>query len=197
MAIRLRMMMRFPVGVAVFAACLMSACVPASAPPAPNGGQVTPAPRPVQPAPQAAPAPQPVPAAGVWQTDWTYWPVTPGDWVYRQDERGSIALFGPLGQNALVSLRCDRAQGAIFLSRQGQASGSTTITLRASQGLESFPAAQAGDSPYIAAAIAPSNPMLDKLAYSRGRFVVESPGFPPLKLPNWAEVARVIEDCRG
>ena len=179
-------MMRFPVGVAVFAACLVSACVPASAPPASNGGQVTPAPRPVQPAPQAAPAPQPVPAAGVWQTDWTYWPVTPGDWVYRQDERGSIALFGPLGQNALVSIRCDRAQGALFLSRQGIAAGGTTITLRASQGLETF-----------AAAILPSNPMLDKLAYSRGRFVVESPGLPPLKLPNWAEIARVIEDCRG
>ena len=192
------MMMRFPVVIAsVLAVGLVSACVPASAPPASSGGQVTPAPRPVQPAPQPQPQPAPAPPAGTWQTDWTYWPVTPGDWVYRQDERGSIALFGPLGQNALVSLRCDRAQGALFLSRQGQANGGTTITLRASQGLETFTATQAGDSPYIAAAIAPANPMLDKLAYSRGRFVVESPGLPPLKLPSWAEVSRVIEDCRG
>jgi hypothetical protein len=34
------------------------------------------------------------------------------------------------------------------------------------------------------------------MAYSRGRFAVEINGLPTLYLPSWAEVGRVIEDCR-
>ncbi len=140
--------------------------------------------------------PQPQPAAPVYQTDWTYWPVTPGDWVYRRDERGSIALFGPLGQDAVATLRCDTTRQMLYFSRSGQVSGTAEMTLRASQGLQNYTAGQVSGTPYAAAAIQPSDPMLDKLAYSRGRFVVEVTGLPPLKLPSWAEVARVIEDCR-
>jgi hypothetical protein len=39
--------------------------------------------------------------------------------------------------------------------------------------------------------------MLDKLAYSLGRTMIEASGTPTLILPAWPEVARVIEDCRG
>ncbi len=168
----------------------LSACVPAA--PAPSkSGSATPMPTP-------APRPQPVPqpAQPVYQTDWTYWPVTPGDWVYRRDERGSIALFGAMGQDALVSLRCDAGRRMIYLSRVGQVSGNAEMTVRASQGLQAFSAAQVTGAPYIVASIQPNDPILDKLAYSRGRFVVEVTGQTPLKLPNWAEVSRVIEDCR-
>jgi hypothetical protein len=177
---------------ALAAVCTLSACVPASAPPS-SGGGVAQAPQP-QPVPQ--PTVQPQPTTTVYHTDWTYWPVTPGDWVYRRDERGSIALFGPLGQDALATLRCDTSRQMLYFSRAGQVSGTTQMTLRASQGLQNYIAGQVPGTPYVAAAIQPSDAMLDKLAYSRGRFVVEVAGLPPLKLPSWAEVARVIEDCR-
>jgi len=38
--------------------------------------------------------------------------------------------------------------------------------------------------------------LLDAMALARGRFAVEVAGYPALYLPNWAEVARVVEDCR-
>ena len=182
--------------VPVLATCLLAACVPASSPPAgSNGGGAIAQPQP-QPLPQPTPQPQPQPAAPVYQTDWTYWPVTPGDWVYRRDERGSIALFGPMGQDSLVSLRCDTGRRMLYVSRSGQVSGNAQMTLRASQGMQSYAAGQVSGTAYAAAAIQPGDPMLDKLAYSRGRFVVEVTGLSPLKLPSFAEVARVIEDCR-
>ena len=48
----------------------------------------------------------------------------------------------------------------------------------------------------VAADIAPDDPLLDALALSRGRFAIALSGQNPLYLPAWAEVTRVIEDCR-
>ena len=41
-----------------------------------------------------------------------------------------------------------------------------------------------------------ADPLLDAIALSRGRFAVDSPGLTQLIIPPWAEVTRVIEDCR-
>ncbi len=46
-------------------------------------------------------------------------------------------------------------------------------------------------------ALAATDPLLDAMAFSRGRFTVEVPGTTALVLPSHAEVGRVIEDCRG
>jgi hypothetical protein len=46
------------------------------------------------------------------------------------------------------------------------------------------------------AARAASDAALDQIAYSRGRFAVEVRGLETLIMPAWAEVGRVIEDCR-
>jgi hypothetical protein len=43
----------------------------------------------------------------------------------------------------------------------------------------------------------PNDPLLEQIAFSRGRFLVESEGAHSLILPAWPEPARVIEDCRG
>ena len=40
------------------------------------------------------------------------------------------------------------------------------------------------------------DPLLDAIAFSRGRVGIGVSGQPALVLPSWAEVARVIEDCR-
>ena len=42
----------------------------------------------------------------------------------------------------------------------------------------------------------PRDPMLDAMAFSRGRFVIEAEGLSPVYAPSWPEVSRVIEDCR-
>lgn len=155
--------------------------------PAPTSAPPPPARRVALPAPAVTAVP---PSA-----DWRDWPRTPGDWVYRQDARGSIALFGVPGMDAELTLRCDVAARQLYLSRRGIASAAP-ITIRTSTLLRALPAAPAGNSGYLAAAIAPGDPLLDAIGYSRGQFVVEQAGLPTLVLPAWAEILRVTEDCR-
>ena len=143
-----------------------------------------------RPAPPVVPAPVPQPA------DWRDLPATPGAWTYVADARGSLALFGPAGADALAVLRCDRANRRLFLSRAGAATGPFTVrTSSATRQLVT--GATGGDPPYVAAVLPATDPLLDAMAFSRGRFALEQPGAPPLALPAWAEVGRVVEDCRG
>ncbi|RDE07125.1 hypothetical protein [Sphingomonas aracearum] len=165
---------------------LVAACVPPATPPAPGGR--TPLPQPASPRPRPAPAPA--------AQDWRDRPYTPGDWVYRQDARGSLALFGPPNRDALLTLRCDRQRGQMFLSRPGAAPAALVIrTTSLTRTLQAAPTG--GEPPYVAAALLPRDPLLDAMAFSRGRIVVEVAGAAPLVVPNWAEIGRVVEDCRG
>jgi hypothetical protein len=54
-----------------------------------------------------------------------------------------------------------------------------------------------GTPPYVATALAATDPLLDAIAFSRGRVTLEQAGLAPLVVPPYAEVARTIEDCRG
>jgi hypothetical protein len=54
----------------------------------------------------------------------------------------------------------------------------------------------AGPPPFIALPIAARDPVLDAMAFSRGRFAIEAAGLPTLYVPSWPEVGRVVEDCR-
>ncbi len=56
---------------------------------------------------------------------------------------------------------------------------------------------QGGAQPALVAARAASDGVLDQMAYSRGKIGVEAQGAAPLGLPAWAEIARVVEDCRA
>ncbi|WP_164117736.1 hypothetical protein [Sphingorhabdus sp. Alg239-R122] len=166
----------------------ISACVAPSTPPPPPTQQQAPQQVTVTP----APAPQPRPAG-----DWRDWPITPGDWVYRQDTRGSIALFGEAGQSANFMVRCDRAQKKIFLSRTGTTQRQARMLVRTTATDRNLPASNAGGTPpYIAAEVAVYDDILDKIAFSRGRFTVEVSSTSALAIPIWPEFTRVVEDCR-
>jgi len=142
--------------------------------------------------PSAAPAPRPAPIAA----DWRDWPYSPGTWVYRRDGRGSIALFGPANADASLTLRCDTGTRQIYLSRAG--STQTPLTIRTSSVTRALSVQPTGGTPpYVAAALAPNDSLLEAMGFSRGRFVVQQAGLPPLVVPAWAEIERVTEDCRG
>jgi hypothetical protein len=157
------------------------------------------------PPPQAAPAPvttapKPVPAPVSLSDNWQDAPRSAGDWVYRRDSRGSLALFGSSGTDASFIIRCDSAARRIYLSRAGAFPGADSgmMTIRASTGLKSFPVKNNGDTPpYIAAGVPVNEPQLDAMAFSRGRFLVSVKGGADLVIPSWPEIARVIEDCRA
>lgn len=145
-----------------------------------------------RPAPRPA-APPPLPAPQV-SSDWTDWPATAGDWRYVAEQGGTIARFGPVGGATILSIRCDTASRRIVVTRSDGATG-TALTVRTSFGVAQWPA-QAGSAGIVATRAA-NDAALDQIAFSRGRFVVETEDAPTLVLPAWAEVARVIEDCRG
>lgn len=160
-----------------------AACVPRAVPP--------PAPVAPPPAPPPAPEPAPTPVAG-----WQDWPWTPGAWRYLRDAAGTRASFGVAGQSPVAELRCDRTARAVLLSRPG--TSAAPFTIRTSAATRSVPTQATADAvPQVAARFAVDDRLLDAMAFTRGRFTIEQPGTPPLVLPPWAEVGRVIEDCRG
>ena len=48
----------------------------------------------------------------------------------------------------------------------------------------------------VSADLAANDPLLDAIAFSRGRIVVSMPGTAALVVPARPEAARAIEDCR-
>jgi hypothetical protein len=161
------------------------------------GSCVAPKPAPPAPQPPVATAPPPAVSAVVQpQGAWLDWPLSQGSWVYRRDDRGSIALYGTPGADALVMLRCDKGRRVLFLSRAGVAASGMTV--RTSFSLKSLSAqATGGQPPYVASEIALTDPILDAMAYSRGRIAIEAGGLQSIAIPVWSEIGRVVEDCRA
>lgn len=151
-------------------ALIATACVPRAAPPTP-----VPAPAPA-PAPTPTPIPLPAPTHAAWEDN----PQTPGDWVYA----GGVATFGLPGQPR-VEFRC--AGGAVRIAVQG--ASAELLTLRTETTQRSVPAS-AG-----VASLAARDPLLDAIAFSKGRFAIEAGGT-SLYPPAYPEISRVIEDCR-
>lgn len=158
----------------------------------------------VAPPPEAAPPPQvvalpapPLAAPVTLGDDWRDWPLTPGTWRYGT---GS-ARFGEADGLPVLGLACDRASRIVTLSRPG-VSGDPTLTIRttsATRALTATAMTRPDSWPPTALEVrmAATDPLLDTMAFSRGRFTVEQPGKPPLVIPAYAEIGRVIEDCRG
>ena len=147
------------------------------------------------PAEMPAPAP-PRPAIQQPSGHWTDWTMAAGAWVYRRDERGSIALYGTPGADALVTLRCDKARARLFLSRASDGGG--TMTVRTSSTSKAISAQPTGGKPaYAASELAVGDPILDAMAFSRGRIAFELTGALNIAIPVWSEIGRVVEDCRG
>lgn len=172
-------------------ALTLLAAVAACVPPPPPARE--PPPRP-QPAPPPLP---PHPPRPPWPpSDWRDWAPNGGSWTYGRDARGSRAMFGAAGRDAALVLRCDLAERRVFLSRAGTAS--LPLTIRTTSITRELPVRPTGGTPpYAAAALATNDPLLDAMAFSRGKFVVDQPGAQLLVLPAWAEIGRVVEDCRG
>ncbi|WP_375291866.1 hypothetical protein [Qipengyuania sp.] len=163
----------------------IAACVP----------QPRPAPPPAEPTP--APAPAPVAAPAPVYSNWMDAPRTAGDWYYLPAPGGGTAVFGPSQGDGRFTLRCIAPQKIVVLSRMGQARSATTMTIRTETVTRSLAASPtAGQPPAIEARLPAADPLLDAIALSKGRFAVEIAGQPSLYLPSWAEVTRVIEDCR-
>lgn len=154
-------------------------------------GPVAP-PRSPSPAPVRTPIATPVPATPPppRAADWRDWPVTPGDWRYAREGRDSVARFGA-GGATLLAVRCTAGQVRLSVTN-----GGAQAIVRTSSVSRSLPLGTGADG-VASAALVVGDPLLDAMGFSRGRFAVESPPLRPIVVPAWAEVLRVVEDCRG
>lgn len=144
-----------------------------------------------------APAPSPTPPPPTVHANWMDAPQTPGDWRYERIEGGSRARFGSGAGNAQFGISCLASSRQITLNRYGARSPSGgAMTVRSEAVTRALPIRPGGAREPASATLSASDRLLDAMALSKGRFAVEVPGSPPLYLPSWAEVTRVIEDCR-
>ena len=115
-------------------------------------------------------------------------PIAQGQWTYVRDAAGSGASFA--GQFAV---RCDRTSRLVTLSRLLPAAPPPGTTMQMITDTRTL------NYSGPAVSLRATDPGLESLAYTRGRFVVilSGAGGGSLALPIGPEVARAIEDCRN
>lgn len=125
---------------------------------------------------------------------------TPGEWRYSLAMAGigrtSRAMFMTPGGETVFEVAC-LAGDSIALSRSVQSVQNLEMTVRTETATVTRLAPPDPEGmPVVKAVVQPQDPLLDAMALSKGRFAVEVEGQPTLYLPSYAEVSRVIEDCR-
>jgi hypothetical protein len=118
-----------------------------------------------------------------------------GSWVYAQTPNGSEASFVNASALPQLTIRCTRATRRITIAKPASAAA-PFLTVWTSAQTRALPASFNPATMRISADVSAYDPLLDAITFSRGRFGVSVSGTMPLVVPAWAEVARVIEDCR-
>ena len=139
--------------------------------------------------PPPAPTPAPAPAS-----DWATGPLSPGDWRYGPSQNGTGASFPSDISSARLLFAIQCGQRRVILTISG--AQSDALLIHTSYGARRLPAGRVHLSEMVVE-LQPSDPLLDQMAFSRGRFLVQVEGGPSLVVPAWPEFARVVEDCRG
>jgi len=107
-------------------------------------------------------------------------PLAPGQWSYLVTATGSEARY-----DGYLAVRCDRSTRTVTIMRPGVAS--SVLKVATSSVARNLPAG---------GRLLANDPLLDAIAFSRGRFLVSGGGV-TLAIPSWPEAARSIEDCRN
>lgn len=118
--------------------------------------------------------------------DWRVRPITAGEWTWRGSADGSEALFSDSRGVQLV-IRCTRSTRRVSFSRTGANPGAP-LRIATTSSQRQLPPGNM---------VLASDPLLDAIAFSRGRLWVEALGTMPLVLSAGPEPARSIEDCRS
>jgi len=119
-----------------------------------------------------------------------------GSWSYARATDGSEAVFRDSAGRPQLMLRCTRSLRRVSLSKPA-AAAAPALNVWTSSTTRNV---AAGFDPAVArltVVLASNDPLLDGIAFSRGRFAVSVVGLPALVVPAWAEPVRVVEDCRA
>jgi hypothetical protein len=119
-----------------------------------------------------------------------------GSWIYSANATGSEASF--LNASALpqLTIRCTRSTRRMIIAKPATGAAAM-MTVWTSSAVRAVPASFDPLTQRISVEMVSNDPLLDSLAFSRGRIGISVAGAPSLVVPAWPEVARVIEDCRS
>ncbi|MEM9501592.1 MAG: hypothetical protein AAF941_07065 [Pseudomonadota bacterium] len=179
-------------------ACIPSADSPSPSPePAPRMAQASTSeavPTPAATQPTARPVP--IVQEPVYE-DYLDAPQSAGDWTYYKDPRETLAFFGTAPDSPILILRCDLDTKMIGIGRPGQYDGTAVMRISTETTTRVLEAEPVSSVNRLAAAQLPAgDPLFDAMAITKGRFAIEVEGAKTIYVPAWAEVTRVIEDCR-
>ena len=119
-----------------------------------------------------------------------------GRWTYAAVTGGSEATFGNASALPQLTVRCTRATRRVAISKP--ASGAApSLQIWSDSLARSVPASFNPQTARLTADLAAFDPLLDALAFGRGRVGITVTGTPALVLPAHPEIARVVEDCRS
>ena len=94
-----------------------------------------------------------------------------------------------------MTIRCTRSTRRIALVKAASAASPTMWVWTSSQ-QKNLPATYDAATGRVSAEVGAYDPLLDAIASSRGRIGFSTSGVAALVVPPWADVGRVIEDCR-
>ena len=124
----------------------------------------------------------------------TFTPI-PGDWSYARLADGSEAVFSNASNYPQLWVHCTRALRRVSIARPA-AGAAAAINVWTSSATRTVASSFSAATGRLTIELGSYDPLLDAIATSRGRIGFAIGSGPPLVVPAWPEVARVIEDCR-
>jgi hypothetical protein len=128
--------------------------------------------------------------------DFSQSPVTPGSWTYRPLPGASQAYFTDSGGTIRLFVSCAIPARTVTISRTS-AAPAASLTVWTSTMERALPARFEPNAMRVSASFTAASPLLDAIAFSRGRIAIWMPGFAPLIVAPGPEAARAFEDCRN
>jgi len=118
-----------------------------------------------------------------------------GSWSYVAVPGGSEARFTDSTATIRLTIHCTKANRRVMISHTSSAPAAS-LNVWTSSATRNLPARFEPQAMRVSADLAATDPLLDAISFSRGRFVVSMPGASALVVPAWPEPTRAIEDCR-
>ena len=119
-----------------------------------------------------------------------------GSWRYATTSDGSTVTFSNSSGQPQLTIRCTRATRRVAILKNSSAASASLWVWTSSQ-MKTLPATYDASSARVSAELGAYDSFLDAIASSRGRIGFSTSGLAALVVPPWADVARVIEDCRA
>lgn len=118
-----------------------------------------------------------------------------GRWTFASTAGGGEARFLDASSRPQLILTCSRAARQVTVARPAS-SAAPFLQLWTSSASRNLPASFNPATGLSSAQLPAYDALLDAMALSRGRIAVGASGQSLVALPAWAEIGRLVEECR-